>query len=152
MGRASKMNETVKMVVVLTLLSAVSGGVLAGVHLGTASRIEVQQLTFVKGPAIKSILEGSTNDPISDRFKIANGRLEQNFFVGKINGKARNIAFETFGKGYSGDIGLMVGINLASGKIIGAAVTTHSETPGLGARAKGDSAFAAQFKDRKSVV
>ena len=46
------MNEMAKMVVVLTVLSAVSGGVLAGVHIGTAKRIEIQQLSFVKGPAI----------------------------------------------------------------------------------------------------
>jgi electron transport complex protein RnfG len=141
------MNEMVKMVVVLTVLSAVSGGVLAGVNISTASRIEAQQLTFVKGPAIKNILAGSANDPISDRFKIADGELERNFFVGKIDGKANNIAFETYGKGFGGDIGLMVGVNLDSDKVIGAAVTTHSETPGLGAKAKEDPAFAAQFKD-----
>ena len=140
------MNEMAKMVVVLTVLSAVSGGVLAGVHIGTAKRIEIQQLSFVKGPAIKNILAGSANDPIADRFKIADGKFEQNFFVGKMNGKADNIAFESHGKGFGGDIGLMVGVNLESGKVIGAAVTTHSETPGLGARAKDDPAFAAQFK------
>jgi len=140
------MNEMVKMVVVLTVLSAVSGGVLAGVNISTASRIEDQQLTFVKGPAITNILAGSANDPISSRFKITDGDHEQNFFVGKINGKADNIAFESYGKGFGGDVGLMVGVNLASGKIIGAAVTTHSETPGLGARAKTDPTFAEQFK------
>lgn len=140
------MNEMVKMVVVLTVLSAVSGGVLAGFNKGLASRIEVQQLTFVKGPAIKAILAGSANDPISDRFKITDGEVETNFFVGKINGKADNIAFESFGKGFGGDIGLMVGVNLTSGKVIGAAVTTHSETPGLGARSKTDPSFATQFK------
>lgn len=141
------MNEMVKMVVVLTLLSAVSGGVLAGVNIGTASRIEIQQLSFVKGPAIKNILAGAANDPIADRFKIADGELEQTFFVGKIDGKANNIAFESYGKGFGGDVGLMVGVNLDSGKVIGAAVTTHSETPGLGAKAKDDPTFTGQFKD-----
>jgi len=126
------MNEMVKMVVVLTVLSAASGGVLAGVKKGTASQIEDQQLRFVKGPAIQAILAGSANDPISSLFKIADGEAETNFFVGNMNGKADNIAFESFGKGYGGDIGLMVGVNLSSGKVIGAAVTTHSETPGLG--------------------
>lgn len=140
------MNEMVKMVVVLTVLSAVSGGVLAGVNISTASKIEAQQLTFVKGPAIKAILAGSANDPIKDRFKITEGETAKIFFVGKIDGKADNIAFENYGKGFGGDVGLMVGVNLTSGKIIGAAVTTHSETPGLGARAKTDPTFAEQFK------
>jgi Na+-translocating ferredoxin:NAD+ oxidoreductase subunit G len=141
------MNEMVKMVVVLTVLSAVSGGVLAGVNIGTANRIKDQQLRFVKGPAIKAILAGSSIDPISSLFKIVDGGMEQNFFVGKLNGKASNIAFESYGKGFGGDIGLMVGVNLESGKMIGAAVTTHSETPGLGARAKDDPVFVAQFKN-----
>lgn len=141
------MNEMVKMVVVLTVLSAVSGGVLAGFNKGLASQIEAQQLTFVKGPAIKAILAGSTNDPISDRFKVTDGEAEKTFFVGKMDGKANNIAFENYGKGFGGDIGLMVGVNIDSGKVIGAAVTTHSETPGLGAKAKEDPSFAAQFKE-----
>ncbi|MDA8404189.1 MAG: RnfABCDGE type electron transport complex subunit G [Desulfobacteraceae bacterium] len=140
------MNEMVKMVMVLTVLSAVSGGVLAGLHRSTASRIEAQQLMFVKGPAIKAILAGADNDPISDRFKLSDAGTETNFFVGKRNGKADSIAFESFGKGFGCDIGLMVGVNLASGRVIGAAVTTHSETPGFGARAKDDPAFSAQFK------
>lgn len=53
------MNEMVKMVVVLTVLSSVAGGVLAAINKGTASQIEAQQLEFVKGPAIKAILTGS---------------------------------------------------------------------------------------------
>jgi electron transport complex protein RnfG len=32
-------------------------------------------------------------------------------------------------------------------KIVGVGVTTHSETPGLGSKAKTDPKFAAQFKD-----
>jgi len=67
--------------------------------------------------------------------------------VGRFDGKANVIAFEGAGKGYGGDIGIMVGVNIDDGKIIGAAVTTHSETPGLGATAKDDPAFVSQFKD-----
>ena len=69
------MNEMIKMVVVLTILSSVSGGLLAAIHDGTAAQIENQQLKFVKGPAIKEILEGSANDPIADRFKITDGEF-----------------------------------------------------------------------------
>lgn len=140
------MNEMVKMVVVLTVLSAVAGGVLAAVNKGTASQIEAQQLTFVKGPAIKSILAGAANDPIADRFKVADGDVERSFFVGKIDGKANTLAFEGFGKGFGGDIGVMVGINMDTDKLVGAAVTVHSETPGLGAKAKDDPGLVAQFK------
>ncbi len=134
------------MVVVLTVLSAFSGGLLAGLKDATAARIEVQQLKFVKGPAIKSILKGATNDPIADRFTIKDGDTERKFFVGKFDGKANIIVFESYGKGFGGDVGLMLGVNIEDDTIVGVGVTTHSETPGLGSRAKDDPDFASQFK------
>jgi len=140
------MNDMIKMVVVLTVLSSVAGGVLAAVNKGTATQIEAQQLTFVKGPAILSILDGASNNPIEDRFKIADGDAETNFFVGVFDGKANTIAFEGFGKGFAGDMGVMVGINMDDDKLVGAAVTVHSETPGLGALAKDKPDLVSQFK------
>jgi electron transport complex protein RnfG len=140
------MRELIKMVIVLTVLSAFSGGLLAGLRMSTAAQIENQQLKFVKGPAIKQILEGASNDPIVDRFKIAEDGVDHSFFVGKFDGKANTVAFESFGKGYGGEVGLMVGVDVENDKIIGAGVTTHSETPGLGARAKEDPSFVSQFK------
>jgi electron transport complex protein RnfG len=41
----------------------------------------------------------------------------------------------------------MVAVNTEKDKIVGVGVTTHSETPGLGARAKDDPGFVSQFKD-----
>ena len=140
------MRELIKMVIVLTVLSAFSGGLLAGLRISTAAQIENQQLKFVKGPAIKQILEGASNDPIIDRFKVADGDIERSFFVGKFDGKANTVAFESFGKGYGGDVGLMIGVDVDTDKIIGVGVTTHSETPGLGANAKDDPTFVSQFK------
>jgi len=139
------MREMIQMVVVLTVLSFVSGGLLAYVKDGTKDKIEVQQLTFVKGPAIKAILNGATNDPITDRFKLKDGDVERSFFVGVFDGKPKIVAFESSGKGFGGDLGLMVGVNLEDGKIAGVGVTTHSETPGVGSRAKTDPTFVAQF-------
>ncbi len=133
------------MVVVLTVLSAFSGGMLAAVRTGTQDKIENQVLKFQKAPAIKQILSDISNDPLQDRFKIMDNEEELTFFVGKYDGNPRAITFETKGKGFSGDIGLMVGINIESDEIIGVAVTTHSETPGLGSRAKDDPKFVSQF-------
>ncbi len=142
------MRDMIRMVVVLTVLSAFSGGLLAAIRNGTMARIENQQLQLVKGPVIQEIMQGASNDPVADRFKLADGDQERTFFVGKFDGQPNTVAFETFGKGYGGDVGLMVGINTDTAKIVGVGVTTHSETPGLGARAKTDPAFAAQFKDK----
>jgi len=140
------MREMIKMVVVLTVLAAFSGGLLAAIRDNTKDRIELQQLTFVKGPAIKGIFKDASNDPISDRFKIQDGDVERSFFVGVIDGKPKAVALESYGKGYGGDVGLMVGIDLESDAILGAGVTTHAETPGMGARAKEDPSFTDQFK------
>ncbi len=140
------MREMIKMVVVLTVLCSLSGGLLAAIRNGTKEKIEYQQLKFIKGPAIRQILEGSSNDPIVDRFKLPDGEAERSFFVGVFDGNPNTIAFESFGKGFGGDIGVMVGVNLDDDKVIGAGITTHSETPGVGSRAKSEPAFAAQFK------
>jgi electron transport complex protein RnfG len=140
------MREMVKMLIVLTILATLSGGLLAAIRGSTKDRIENQVLEFVKGPAIRSILEGATNDPIVDRFQLKDGDVERTFFVGVFDGEPRDVTFETSGKGYGGDVGLMVGIDTKDDTIVGVGVTTHSETPGMGAKAKTDPSFVAQFK------
>lgn len=142
------MKDMIKMVVVLTVLSSFSGGLLAALRDGTKERIEMQELELVKGPAVRVILKGATNDPLTDRFKIMDGDVERNIFVGALDGKRNTIVFETSGTGFADKIGLMVGVNIDEDKILGVGVTTHSETPGLGALAKEDPSFAAQFKGR----
>jgi electron transport complex protein RnfG len=141
------MREMIKMVVVLTILSFFSGGVLAYLRNSTQERIDNQVLEFVKGPAIRAIFEGAGNDPIADRFTLKDGEVERTFFVGVFDGEPRGVAFETSGKGYGGDVGVMVGIDIKDNKLMGVGVTTHAETPGMGAKAKSDPSFAAQYRD-----
>jgi electron transport complex protein RnfG len=140
------MREMIKMVIVLTILSCFSGGLLAYIRNSTQERIDNQVLEFVKGPAVRSIFEGATNDPIKDRFSIKDGDVERTFFVGVFDGEPRGVAFETSGKGFGGDVGVMTGFDVKDNKLLGVSVTTHSETPGMGARAKSDPSFTAQFK------
>jgi electron transport complex protein RnfG len=141
------MREMIKMLLVLTILTVLSGGLLAAIRDNTKDRIENQVLEFVKGPAVRSILEGATNDPITDRFKLKDGDVEHTFFVGVMDGEPRAVTLEAFGKGYGGDVGLMVGVDTKDNKIMGVSVTTHAETPGMGAKAQTDPSFAAQFKE-----
>ncbi len=142
------MREMIKMVIVVTVLASFSGGLLASVRNGTKERIEVAQLTFVKGPAIQKIMEGSSNDPIEDRFSLTINDTEMDFFVGKFDGKPKTVAFEGFGRGYGGDMGVMVGIDIEKETVHGVAVTTHAETPGLGSLAADDPGFVSQFKGK----
>ena len=139
------MGEMIKMIVVLTFLSSFSGGLLAYVKENTEKRIEDQVLQLVKGPTIRGIFKDAENDPMTDRFTIEHGKEKLTFFVAKLDGKAQTVAFETSGKGYGGDVGLMVAVDVATDKIFGFGVTTHSETAGLGSMAKDDPNFATQF-------
>lgn len=140
------MREMLKLFLTVVLFSCFSGGLLAAVKSGTQERIEYQQLKFVKGPALKDILQGASNDPLVDRFKIKVGKAEKDFFVGVFDGKRNTVALEAFGKGYGGDVGVIVAINVENDQVVGIGVTTHSETPGMGSRAKTEPAFGAQFK------
>jgi electron transport complex protein RnfG len=146
------MREMIKMVIVLTVLSSLSGGLLAYVKDGTKDRIENQVLQLVKGPAIKQIFASASNDPVADRFSLTDGDRKLDFFVAKLDGEPKAVAFETAGKGgYGGDVGLMVAIDVTQDQIFGVGVTTHSETAGLGARAKEDPKFTAQFKGLSTI-
>ncbi len=140
------MREMIRLLVVIAVFSAVSGGLLAAIQNGTRDRIEYQQLKFVKGPTIQQILEGSSNDPLVDRFKLPDGKEERSFFVGVFDGKANIVALEAFGKGFDGDIGVIVAVNVENDEIVGIGVTTHSETPGVGSRVKTDPSLSEQFK------
>jgi electron transport complex protein RnfG len=142
------MREMIKMIIVLTILSCFSGGVLAYLRNNTQERIDNQVLEFVKGPAIRTIFEGASNNPITDRFSLKDGDVERTFFVAVYDGEPQGIAFETSGKGFGGDVGVMVGIDVKDDKLLGVGVTTHGETPGMGAKAKTDPSFVSQFKDR----
>ncbi len=139
------MGEMIKMVVVLTALSVISGGGLKGIEEWAAPKIEDNVMRLVKGPAIKEMLKDAENDPVSDRFKLKDGEQERTVFVGVFDGKANTVVLESSANGYGGKIGLVVAINTEQDTLAGIGVTTHTETPGLGGEAKADPSFAAQF-------
>lgn len=139
------MREMLKLFIAVAVFSCLSGGVLAAIQNTTKDRIEYQQLKFVKGPTIKKIMENCTNDPLIDRLRIADEAGEMNFFVGEFDGKRNTVAFESFGKGFGGVMGVIVAINLENDEIVGVGVTTHSETPGVGSKTKTDPDFVTQF-------
>lgn len=55
----------------------------------------------------------------------------QPFFIATKNGKVSALALPISGKGYGGDIDLILGVD-ARGEILGVRTTGHKETPGLG--------------------
>ncbi len=139
------MGEMIKMVMVLTILSVISGGGLKGLEEWAKPKIENNVMNLVKGPAIRQILEAADNDPVKDRFKIKDGDRELNIFVGVFGGKADTVVVESSANGFADKVGMVVAINMTDDTLRGMAVTTHKETPGLGAMAKDDPNFSAQF-------
>ncbi len=142
------MREIIKMIVVLSVICSVSGYVLATLKEATKGQIEEQVLTYVQGPALLSVLTDNDNDPIADRRKLeVEGRETPiTVFPSIKDGKLVAVAMESFGIGYSGDVGVMVGFDVTEDRLLGIGITTQTETPGIGdAILRPD--FTSQFQD-----
>lgn len=144
------MMELVRMVIVLSAITGLAGFVLSGLKVWTNPIIEEQVLMNVQGPALKQIFLHGTNDPIADRKVLpkpgAEGETVTVFPTIK-DGKLLAVAFEGAGKGYGGDVNVLVGFDVSSDALVGICVTTHKETPGLGSRIQ-EPAFSKQFKGK----
>ncbi|WP_027722567.1 RnfABCDGE type electron transport complex subunit G [Maridesulfovibrio zosterae] len=147
------MNEALKMIVVLTLFCGLSSISLASLKDATGSKIEEQVLTYVQGPAISQVLKEYDNSPVRDRknFKLPENANKITVFPAIKDGKLLGVAFETFAKGYGGDVGVMVGFNLSSNNLSGIGITTMKETPGIGARVA-KHGFTNQFRNHMTSV
>jgi Na+-translocating ferredoxin:NAD+ oxidoreductase subunit G len=148
------LREIIQMVLVLTIVTSVCAGGLAAVKMVTAERIEYQQIKFIKEPALKKILTDFDNDPISDRVQIVTGKdsrgreVKTTFFLAKKGGDVTSLAFEASGPGYGGPIAVMIAIDPKGDLVQAVAVTTQSETPGLGTKIMDDPNFPAQFANK----
>lgn len=128
------MKEMIKMVLVLSLICGLSGLTLASVRQATSQKIEEQVMTYVQGPALEQIFTEYDNNPVKDRktFDLSSGPVT--IFPALKEGHLTGIAFERYGKGYGGPIGIMVGFTTDGTSLEGIGITTMKETPGLGAR------------------
>ncbi|WP_165175633.1 RnfABCDGE type electron transport complex subunit G [Desulfovibrio sp. ZJ369] len=133
-----------RMVVVLSVLCGLSGFALSYLKMVTAPRIEEQVLTYVQGPALARVFSHIQNSPIADRraFDSPDGKVM--VFPALRDGTLVGVALEEKGKGYGGEIGVMVGFDVGSDALAGIGITTLKETPGLGMRVT-EAAFAGQF-------
>jgi electron transport complex protein RnfG len=144
------------MVLILTLFTGVWGGLLSLVKIATEDQIEYQRIKNVKAPALeKAFSVEYTNDPVKERRQIVVGKdasgdpIKRNVFIAKKNGRIVSIAFEGYGSGYGGDMGVMVAIDPRESVVEGIAVTTHSETPGVGTDPMKDQSFMGQFSGKE---
>jgi electron transport complex protein RnfG len=73
------------------------------------------------------------NDLVKDTVSLKlQGEAETTIYKGRLQNKVNAVAFEWIAKGgYAGDIKVILGID-RDGKVLGARVLAHNETPGLG--------------------
>ncbi len=146
------MRDILKMVVVLSAICGISGFALSYLKMITTIPIEEQVLTYVQGPALQRVFAQLDNDPVADRkkFTLENGESVI-VFPAKKDGKLIGIAVEHVGKGFGGDIGVIVGFNLINDTLIGIGITTMKETPGIGT-VVAEPRFTAQFVNKNTNI
>lgn len=146
------MGDILRMIVVLSALCGLSGFALSYLKMVTAPGIEEQVLTYVQGPAIHRVFSGLDNNPIVDRktFTLTDGR-QVRVFPARRGGLLVGVAIEDKGKGYGGEVGVMVGFNVADDTLAGIGATELKETPGLGMRIT-EPAFSGQFVGKSLPV
>ncbi len=122
------MNKTAKMIIVLTVITALSGAVLSTWDRITKPKIAYHQLQALKA-AISDVL------PSYDYYeeKNINGNM---VYIGKIDDRTQpvGIAFKVDGSGFQGNISIMVGVDPSFTSITGIKVLGQIETPGLGTK------------------
>jgi electron transport complex protein RnfG len=99
--------------------------------------------------AIESVVKGYNNNPVMEKYAVVtpDGNDSLEFFPAKNDGALIGVAVKTkSSKGYSGDIWIMVGFNLA-GDIQNVFVIEHKETPGLGSKMTSPG-FVSQFLNK----
>jgi electron transport complex protein RnfG len=146
------------MVIVLSAITLVSGFALGGLNELTFETISNNTLRFKKVPAVASIYEGIAGpldqskrtafetDLLAEKQFMDLGEAQPVLvFVIKKDGAPYAVAFERFGQGFGGDLGVMIGYRIEDGSMVGIGITTLSETPGVGSRVT-ESVFLSQFK------
>jgi electron transport complex protein RnfG len=143
------------MVLVLTIVTGIWGGLLSLVKMATEDQIQYQRIKNIKAPALRKALTVEyDNDPVKDRKTVMVGKdskgkpVEKTIFLAKKNGQIQAVALEAYGGGYEGDIGVMLSILVDEGMLGSIAVTTHSETPGVGTKAFESQDFMSQFSNQ----
>lgn len=131
------MSGMLRLVLVLTLITAGAGLILSMVEAVTREPIaEQRRLETLR--ALQAVLPPADNSPDEDIVQLLTGQdkrgrdLLRTFYRGRQAGELSGVAFQVVAPdGYSGNITVMVGVD-AEGTVAGIEILNHAETPGLG--------------------
>ncbi len=120
------------MLLSLTLICVVSGGLIAGVNELTKQPIAKAKQAKLEN-AIRAVVPEFNNSPSAEMYKAAVAEGDTALiYPAKMNNELVGVAVETNSmNGFSGEIRILTGLT-ASGEIINYEVLSHAETPGLG--------------------
>lgn len=126
------MKETIRLIVVLSVICIV-----AGLLLGIVNDVTVEPIRRAavakKQQAIKKVLPADTPEPVL-QYVVEESGQTNTYYVARRNGEFVACALESSSKnGYGGTIELMVGLT-AEGALHGISILKQQETPGLGAK------------------
>jgi len=136
------MSLSVRMVVVLTAVGLISGGLLSVVNLLTAERIELNRQREIE-EAITRVVPGTVSSATvyeEDKFTIYVGRDAADQELG--------YAIYASGTGFQDVIVLMFGTDPAIEKIFFMTILEQKETPGLGAKITDQEAYLRFWQDK----
>lgn len=143
----SKLNLSTRMILVLTLITVLSGGILAGWDAVTKPKIAFHRLEALKA-AIGEVL------PRHDSYQNVETVFGTLYVASKDSvDDPVGIAFMAVGSGFQGELRIMVGLTPDMTQLTGIKVLEQIETPGLGTKISVDPSnkqdpywFPAQFK------
>jgi len=125
-------SSLLNMVLVLTGVAVLMGGVLAFVNHVTSGPIDEQkQIALQNG--IKTVMQAD-NITVSktDTIKTADAKGKEQTYI--IYNNEKGAAVESSTMGFGGELRVLVGFD-ATGNVLGYTLLEHQETPGLGAKA-----------------
>jgi electron transport complex protein RnfG len=143
------MKEIVKLIAVLTLISAVAGLLLAFTNNRTAGPIAQARKAEVLR-SLTDVLPPFDNQPNETVFSVDENGQHWTFFIARQNGSFAGAAVESVSmKGYGGLIKIMIGIN-PDNSLRRFKVLEQQETPGLGSKIT-EAVFRSQFENRSFI-
>jgi len=102
-------------------------------NIATHDAIQERRMENLRASLSQVIPDSVHNNDLLDsplEFHDASGR-SMTIYRAVHGGQVQALAWETIGKGYAGDIRILIGL-ATDGSILGVRVLTHTETPGLG--------------------
>ncbi len=146
------MKETLKLGIILLIITAVSAGVLATAHNVTGPIIAEMERQESFGALVEIFSNADDFQPLEDskfeEIKDAHGMVRE-IFEAKKGDEVVGYAVKTAAGGYGGDIIGITGIN-TDGTVAGIKIVSNSETPNIGTRIL-EEGFINSFKEKSAA-